>query len=504
MDNFSFKVLPSQRQGQKTSHYKVWVCLNKKHGWVLTGNCTCMAGLGSSCSHIAALLFKLEAAVHFQFNEKRACTSELCAWKASRKSVQPAPLSAIDFGRPKKHTLPAISTRDILVKNYSCSDPTTGSNPISNEKLSALYKISPNSAIFTSLDVSAYIDNDNDRAEAAKNVHHSSGSDTDSVDESEDSCIPEPLTSLFLPSSINMSDEELYEFGKSRYYQYVNSYYQKVYDNLQEVTKKQSLSNAWMVHRAGRVTASVCFQVSRMKNNPSLVNSIMQYTTFTSRFTEYGKETEQFAKQKFHEMEGNNHKDFQLNRVGLQVDADYPFLGATPDGLVTCSCHGLAVLEVKCPYNFKESLDGWQNDKNFPIDESLEMKQDHKYYFQIQLQMDLCQAGFGYFFIYSGGSKEGILCIVPKNEHFVKELKATLQEKFFNFILPEVICRKMDDKLDHDRSLYCVCRRPKFGHMIFCENETCKTKCYHYTCLDIARHPKGPWFCNDCKKMKLI
>ena len=91
-----------------------------------------------------------------------------------------------------------------------------------------------------------------------------------------------------------------------------------------------------------------------------------------------------------------------------------------------------------------------------------------------------------------------------KNEHFVKELKATLQEKFFNFILPEVICRKMDDKLDHDRSLYCVCRRPKFGHMIFCENETCKTKCYHYTCLDIARHPKGPWFCNDCKKMKLI
>ncbi|XP_065067609.1 uncharacterized protein LOC135693150 [Rhopilema esculentum] len=302
-----------------------------------------------------------------------------------------------------------------------------------------------------------------------------------------------------------MSDEELYEFGKSRYYQYVNSYHQKVYDNLQEVPKKQSLSNAWMVHRAGRVTASVCFQVSRMKNNPSLVNSIMQYTTFTSRFTEYGKETEQFAKQKFHEMEGNNHKDLvKFNGVGLQVDADYPFLGAFPDGLVTCSCHGLAVLEVKCPYKFKESLDGWQNDKNFPIDESLEMKQDHKYYFQIQLQMDLCQAAFGYFFIYSGGSKEGILCIVPKNEHFVEELKATLQEKSFNFILPEVICLKMDDKLDHDRSLYCVCRSPKFGHMIFCENETCKTKCYHYTCLDIARQPKGPWFCNDCKKMKLI
>ena len=79
--------------------------------------------------------------------------------------------------------------------------------------------------------------------------------------------------------------------------------------------------------------------------------------------------------------------------------------------------HLLAVLEVKCfrmPYNFKESLDGLQNDKNFPTDESLEMKQDHKYCFKIQLQMDLCQAGLGYFFIYSGGIKEGIFCIVQK------------------------------------------------------------------------------------------
>ena len=59
-----------------------------------------------------------------------------------------------------------------------------------------------------------------------------------------------------------------------------------------------------MVYRAGRVTASVCFQVSRLKSNPSLVNSIMQYTTFTSRFTEYGKETEQFEIKKFMKWKG--------------------------------------------------------------------------------------------------------------------------------------------------------------------------------------------------------
>ena len=145
------------------------------------------------------------------------CTSDLLALKAARRGVKPAALSAIDFGRPKKHNFPAMATTDIQVKNYLCSNQTTGSNPISNVQLSALYKISPNLTIFTCFDVSAYIDNV--RVDAVKNVHHSSGSDTQSVDEIEDSCIPEPLTSLFLPSSINMSDEELYEFGKSRYYQ---------------------------------------------------------------------------------------------------------------------------------------------------------------------------------------------------------------------------------------------------------------------------------------------
>ena len=32
----------------------------KKHGWILTTICWCVAGLGSACNHVAALLFKIE------------------------------------------------------------------------------------------------------------------------------------------------------------------------------------------------------------------------------------------------------------------------------------------------------------------------------------------------------------------------------------------------------------------------------------------------------------
>lgn len=36
-------VLPSQRQGQKENAYQVWIALHET-GWILTANCTCMAG----------------------------------------------------------------------------------------------------------------------------------------------------------------------------------------------------------------------------------------------------------------------------------------------------------------------------------------------------------------------------------------------------------------------------------------------------------------------------
>ena len=59
--------------------------------------------LGSACSHLAALLFKLQACSMMDSN-KVAYTSKWCAWKKSWTQANPAPLSAINFRRPKKMT----------------------------------------------------------------------------------------------------------------------------------------------------------------------------------------------------------------------------------------------------------------------------------------------------------------------------------------------------------------------------------------------------------------
>ena len=79
--------------------------------------------LGSACSHVAALLFKLQMCSQMDMN-KIASTSKLCAWNRSRKHVESAPLKIIDFRRPKKGSLPReITPEQPSVISISGADP---------------------------------------------------------------------------------------------------------------------------------------------------------------------------------------------------------------------------------------------------------------------------------------------------------------------------------------------------------------------------------------------
>ena len=55
-------ILTATRHSQAVTgtQLKPWVTAERS-GTVICANCTCMAGLGEACSHIAALLFSAEA-----------------------------------------------------------------------------------------------------------------------------------------------------------------------------------------------------------------------------------------------------------------------------------------------------------------------------------------------------------------------------------------------------------------------------------------------------------
>ena len=66
-------------------------------GEVCSAHCNCMAGLGETCTHVAAILFYLEAAARIQ--GKETTTQQKCEWimPSFKKKCQYLPVKDIDF-----------------------------------------------------------------------------------------------------------------------------------------------------------------------------------------------------------------------------------------------------------------------------------------------------------------------------------------------------------------------------------------------------------------------
>ena len=86
-------VKPSQQSGIL---YKAWVTL-KKSGAVVSGHCTCMAGMSETCNHVGVLLYKCMQ----QKTEEISSTSQPNKWLPARKTVPPVPTSELVFKVPK-------------------------------------------------------------------------------------------------------------------------------------------------------------------------------------------------------------------------------------------------------------------------------------------------------------------------------------------------------------------------------------------------------------------
>jgi len=106
------KVIPSQRVAGKP--YDAWVCVEKT-GTVKCAHCTCMAGLGQVCNHVAAVLFKIEAAVKLGFT---VCspTIEACKWNSQfRKQIDMIPVcemgDLVKCGR--KQTVASVTSSSV-------------------------------------------------------------------------------------------------------------------------------------------------------------------------------------------------------------------------------------------------------------------------------------------------------------------------------------------------------------------------------------------------------
>ena len=362
---------------------KVWVA-TKNDGEVMCAHCSCMAGLGESCSHIAALLFAVQT--NTELKGQFACTSLPCSWlPSSFRTVPFAEIAKIDFSS-------ASQKRKRLMKNGE-ADGSSASDELQQQMKKRPIVSKPS---------------EEDKHAFFEELSQSGGSPVilSLIAHYNEAYVPlyeagkvmKPLTELHSAETMKLSYPELLlkceEVFKTISFSFSQA--QKV----EEMTRTQADSRQWYHQRAGRVTASKLRQVLHTDSSQpslSLITSICYPVTYKAMpvACKYGCEHESIAREKYVELLGKSHNDFFVIKSGLILHPSFPFFGATPDGIVNCSCHGPGVLEIKCPFRCKEaSFKEAATQASFCLEEdndSLRLKEDHTYYYQVQLQMKICQ-----------------------------------------------------------------------------------------------------------------
>ena len=231
---------------------------------------------------------------------------------------------------------------------------------------------------------------------------------------------------------------------------------------LEEETRQQADCTVWEDQRKGRITASVAHNVmtkmntvssattSRSKDTTALVKRIMGYTKVKSDIPalKYGKLMELEARDSYaHELVSLEHKHVKVEESGLCVLPHAMYIGASPDGFVSCSCCGEGLLEIKCPLSIAH-MDPQK--ANLPYMEknatgSLKLRESHAYYTQIQTQMGVTHRSWCDFFVYTrhGHHLERILFNKTKWELIMN----AITQFFHIYLVPELTSKTIENAI---------------------------------------------------------
>ena len=114
----------------------------------------------------------------------------------------------------------------------------------------------------------------------------------------------------------------------------------------------------------------------------------------------WGQNNESVAKKLFISAMEELHENFRVEDVGFVISEEKQFIGASPDGIVTCDCCGQATLEIKCPYSCRDNvLQGV--DYLVANDGVKTLKKDHNYFYQIQTQLGCTGMERAYFVVWT-------------------------------------------------------------------------------------------------------
>ena len=171
---------------------------------------------------------------------------------------------------------------------------------------------------------------------------------------------------------------------------------------IEQSTRQQAESDQWKSERRKRVTASHVGGIIKMRKTTKRSKKVHEilYSTFRgNRATTYGAKMEEVARQEYalHQQQ-TGHPDLRVDKCGLCISVNTPWLAASPDGMVcdpSNPTQPLGLLEIKNPYSARElTLAEACNSRSFCLEQqqrcgdmTYKLKKKHDYYYQVQCQL---------------------------------------------------------------------------------------------------------------------
>ena len=329
--------------------------------------------------------------------------------------------------------------------------------------------------------------------------------------------LPKALQSLYDPNNLKVNFIQLLELTQ----QFKETVTPAMRDHLEIITRTQAACKKWFKYRAGRITASNLHAVvhtSPQQPSISLLRNICypDVYSFKSDATEWGCLHEKEALEAYKSAMLHDHEGFKIVRCGFFISVESPHLGCSPDGLVFCTCHGLGIVEFKCPYSARNITvnDAAESNSDFCLnlkDGNLHLKITHSYYYQCQLQLYVTKYRYCDFVVWTTQSihiehlhVDGELLekVLPTAKHFFQhcvlpELLSKWYSRMHSMAIPAIDRDNMEAD-DEDDGSWCYCKEDIAGEMIACDNKACPNKWYHLVCLKMTIAPKGKWLCPIC------
>ena len=357
------------------------------------------------CSHVAALLFALEDYIIQFGHEPPSCTSKLCGWNIGRKQKDPQPAHTQRYYKK--------SAPDRIIVYDPCPSTDVTDVEFATNFIKQLPLVANRSMFDTILEIEYedYTLSDERRHELLT------------------------LTSNFIANIKEAAGCEPHAISG---------------------TTGQGSSALWHSTRLWYITASNCKSFACTKSDQawhSLLNRVYGGSSLKTPAMKYGTDHEDDAFSQYRQCDYA--KGHTVTKSGFWVNPQYPGFGCSPDGLVYIGEDLVGIVEIKCPMTLAKTSP--LEAENVLTKSQLQsfcckveqgqlwLKENHDYYYQVQMQMAICNVLWCDFVVWSSAGMS--VQRVHKNTSFWTKVSEKISHSYQTIVVPDFFEMRTPRKL---------------------------------------------------------